>query len=331
MAKSDSPKVSVIAPVYGVERFIARATESMMRQTLDEVEFIFVDDCSPDDSICIVREVAERFPERAGSITVLRHDVNKGLPAARNTGLKAATGKYIFHWDSDDFAEPDMLERLYCEAEKQGADYVWCDWFLSLGKGERVMRQPDAATAREALSRILAGEMKYNVWNKLVARSLYVSTGICFPEGLAMGEDMTMIKLLVNAHATAHVAVPLYHYIRTNDAAMTQIYSERHLADLQSNTADICSYILNRVSGPDISKEINWFRLNVKLPFLFSGGREGIKRWRRWYTEAGKDIWSNTGQAWRTRMIQTAAARHLDYVVMVYNRLVDLFYRIAVR
>lgn len=331
MAKSSTPKVTVIAPVYGVERFIARATESMMRQTLDDVEFIFVDDCTPDNSIRIVREVAARFPERSGSISIFRHDVNKGLPAARNTGLKASRGKYIFHWDSDDFAEPDMLECLFYEAEKHNADYVWCDWFLSLENGERVMGQPDAGTPRKALASILAGEMKYNVWNKLVARSLYVSTGILFPEGMSMGEDMTMIKLLLNAQATAHVPVPLYHYIRTNDSAMTQIYSEMHLADLKLNTDNICSYILGRVNDDDISKEINWFRLNVKLPFLLSEDSAGINRWRRWYPEANKDIWSNKRQAIRTRMIQIAAFRHLDFVILVYSRLVNLFYRVAVR
>lgn len=328
MAKNSTPKVSVISPVYGVERFIARATETMMRQTLNDVEFIFVDDCTTDNSVGIMWDVVTKFPERADRITVIRHDVNKGLPAARNTGIKAARGKYIFHWDSDDFAEPEMLEALYNAAEEFNADYVWCDWILSFGNGERIMGQPEAATPREALTQILAGEMRYNVWNKLVARSLYTATGIRFPEGHSMGEDMTMIKLLVNARATAHVAEPLYHYIRTNGQAMTQIYSDSHLSELQWNTNDIVAYLADHVSDRAISKEINWFKLNVKLPFLFTGHRTGIRQWRRWYPEANEDIMSNTFQALRTRMVQNAADRHLDITVLLYNRLVNIFYRI---
>ncbi|MDE6509077.1 MAG: glycosyltransferase, partial [Muribaculaceae bacterium] len=96
MAAERIPKVSVIAPVYGVESFIGRAVESMMAQTLDDVEFIFVDDCTPDGSVSVLRDVVVRYPER--QVRILRHDVNRGLPAARNTGLDVARGEYIFHW-----------------------------------------------------------------------------------------------------------------------------------------------------------------------------------------------------------------------------------------
>lgn len=100
---------------------------------------------------------------------------------------------------STDYAEPDMLEALYAEAQAGNCDYVWCDWFLTFGTNSRVMIQPGATTPREALSIALSGGMKYNVWNKLVARKLYDVTGIRFPEGRSMGEDMTMLKLLAKA------------------------------------------------------------------------------------------------------------------------------------
>ena len=83
--------VSVIIPVYGVAGFVERCTESLMRQSMREgVEFIFVDDATPDDSIALVRKVVERHPERAAQVRILTHEANQGLPAARNTGLKAA-------------------------------------------------------------------------------------------------------------------------------------------------------------------------------------------------------------------------------------------------
>lgn len=320
MAAERIPKVSVIAPVYGVERFIGRAVESMMAQTLDDVEFIFVDDCTPDGSVSVLRDVVVRYPER--QVRILRHDVNRGLPAARNTGLDAARGEYIFHWDSDDFAEPDMLERLYSEATAMGRDYVWCDWFLTFSTNSRVMRQPSAATPREALSIVLAGGMKYNVWNKLVARRLYDETGIRFPESRAMGEDMTMIKLLAKARSVGHVDCPLYHYIRTNSGAMTQIYSPRHLEELRRNTADVCDYLQTEISDAAIDREINWFKLNVKLPFLFSGRKADMKLWRQWFPESNGSIMSNRRQALRTRVLQWTAAHRLGVVNDLYNILV---------
>ena len=319
------PKVSVIAPVYGVELFIGRAVESMMEQTLDDVEFIFVDDCTPDNSINVLREVISRYSERSHQITILRHDVNRGLPAARNTGLKAARGEYIFHWDSDDYAEKDMLECLYNEAKKNGSDYVWCDWFLTFGSNSRIICQPSATTSREALSIVLAGGMKYNVWNKLVARSLYIDSKIRFPEGYSMGEDMTMIKLLTQAKSVGHVVKPLYHYIRTKSSAMTQIYSSSHLQQLLKNTTDVCNFLHNQIVDNSIEREINWFKLNVKLPFLFSGQLPDMLLWQQWFPESNCYIMSNHMQALRTRILQWTAAHNLLFVNRTYNTLVFKF------
>ena len=188
-------KVSVIVPVYGVQNFIEHCAVSLLSQTLKEVEFIFIDDATLDDSIKILEKVIARFLDR--NVIILKHEYNKGLPAARNTGLKVATGEYIFHCDSDDFVEPDMLEKLYNEAVKRDADIVWCDWFLTFNQNERYMKEPFYNTTNDILCSILSGTMKYNVWNKLVKHSLYINNNILFPSGHAMGEDMTMIRLML--------------------------------------------------------------------------------------------------------------------------------------
>ena len=167
-------KVSVVVPVYRVEKFIRYCAETLMQQTLKEVEYIFVNDATPDHSMEILQEVLICYPERQDDIIIVTHEVNKGLPAARNTGLQIAQGEYIFHCDSDDFVEPDMLEVLYTEAVRKEADIVWCDWFLSFEKNERYMKQPSFDTAHKALKAMLGGGMKYNVWNKLVRHKLYV-------------------------------------------------------------------------------------------------------------------------------------------------------------
>lgn len=127
-------KVSVIIPIYGVEKFIERCVDTLMQQTLKEVEYIFVNDATPDHSMEVLQDVLARYPERKDCVVVATHEINKGLPAARNTGLQMARGEYIFHCDSDDFVEPDMLETLYTEAVRKQADIVWCDWILSFEK-----------------------------------------------------------------------------------------------------------------------------------------------------------------------------------------------------
>lgn len=99
-------KLSVIIPFYGVEKYIARCTESLMRQTMqDDIEFIFINDTTIDDSLDILKKVLSEYPERKEQVSILHHEKNKGLPAARNTGFAAARGKYIYHCDSDDYLE----------------------------------------------------------------------------------------------------------------------------------------------------------------------------------------------------------------------------------
>lgn len=124
-------KVSVIVPIYQVAAYIERCARSLLEQTLENVELIFVDDCSPDESMQILQTVLAEYPERRVKVRVVRHVGNQGLPAARNTGLALAEGKYIFHFDSDDWAENTLLERLYDAAEEADADFVWCDWYLA--------------------------------------------------------------------------------------------------------------------------------------------------------------------------------------------------------
>ena len=312
-------KVSVIIPIYKVEKFIERCVRSLMEQTLQEVEYIFVDDATPDKSIEVLERCLALYPNR--KTVILHHSQNKGLPAARNTGLHVATGKYIFHCDSDDYVEHDMLEKLYQRAEETNADIVWCDWFLTFAENERYMRQPDYATPIDALKGILNGSMKYNVWNKLVKRSLYEENDIRFPAGYGMGEDMTMIRLFACAQRVAYLPQAFYHYVKLNTDAFTQTYSEKHFRDVQYNVNQTLAY-LKEQDLLELEQEMAWFMLNVKLPFIISDRKEDYERWQVWYPEANPFIWKNKQQAFRTRLVQWMAWKGQFWFVWLYYKLI---------
>ena len=208
-------KVSVIIPFYKVAPYIERCATALMEQTLNGVEFIFVDDASPDESRAILENVLAKYPQR--DARVVTHTVNKGLPAARNTGMAEAKGEYIYHCDSDDWLEATMLEKMYAAAVDNNADIVYCDFFLTFENGERYMKNPAFTTAEELLRKgFMAGSTKYNVWNKLIRKELYDRTGIRFPAGHGMGEDMTVIMLAAEAKNVAYVPESLYHYVKLN-------------------------------------------------------------------------------------------------------------------
>lgn len=317
----ESNKVSVIIPIYKVEAFIGRCATTLMEQTLREVEYIFVDDATPDRSIKVLEEVIARYPERREQVRIVHHETNKGLPAARNTGLAVATGEYIFHCDSDDYVELTMLEELYHAAKTQEADIVWCDWYLTFAESERYMKQPCFGTPMEALKAMLSGGMKYNVWNKLVRRSLYTDNHIAFPAGYGMGEDMTMMMLFAHAKKVAYVPKAYYHYIKTNTNAFSQTYSDKHLVELKHNVQRIISYMQEECGGA-LEKELNFFKLDVKFPFLIAGQ---YKRWEEWYPEANTYILQNKTVSARTRYIQWFASKRQYWIVRMYSYILNRF------
>lgn len=314
--------VSVIIPVYNVGKFIERCVRSLMEQTIDNVEYIFVDDASPDNSIQILQKVLADYPNRRDNVRILTHAENKGLPAARNTGLAVAQGKYIFHCDSDDFVEPDMLEQLYGKAIECDADIVWCDWYLTFENSERYMKQPAYGTPLEALKAMLSGAMKYNVWNKLIRRSLYVENKIEFPAGYGMGEDMTIMLLFAYAERISYLPHAFYHYVKLNTNAFSQTYSKLHLQELQHNVTTITDK-LETIFGNTLEQEVSFLKLEAKFPFLFSNDSKKRKLWQEWYPEANRFILQNHNISMRSRLIQWCAWKNLNFIVSIYRLLLN--------
>lgn len=316
-------KISVIVPVYKVEKFISRCAKSLMEQTMDNIEYIFVDDASPDNSIQILQNVLADYPGRRDNVRILIHAENKGLPAARNTGLAVATGEYIFHCDSDDFVEKDLLSTLYETACRENADIVWSDYYISYPNNERYLKQPSYDTPEAALKGMLHGRMKYNVWNKLVKRSLYTDNNITFPAGYAMGEDMTMMFLFSYAHKVAYVGKALYHYV-SNSASMTNVPKPKHLVELKHNSDRVLSFLEKRYNGT-WKEEGYSFMLLMKWPFLTGHNSKLYPLWKEWCPEANSHIWKRNEVSLRIRFVEACAAHGQFWLVKLHDWIVLRF------
>ncbi len=313
-------KLSVIIPIYKVEAYIERCARALMMQTLDGVEYIFVDDCSPDDSMKVLQRILAEYPGQQ-HVRILHHSQNRGLPAARNTGLDAATGDYVFHCDSDDYLEPDALQAMYEAARKSDADIVYCDWILTFPQKERYMRCPAYETPEDALRGLLHGTMKYNVWNKLVKRELYnEDLSIRFPEGHGMGEDMTMILLFARAKRIAYLPKGIYHYVRQNENAFTAVRSESSYADLLFNASRVIEGLHGKVSEEDLA----CFKLNVKFPFLISNQSKDFERWQQWFPEANAYI-PKHGVSRRARFLEWCANAYCYLPLRLHYQLINKF------
>ena len=316
-----NPAISVITPIYNVRPFVAKCAESLLNQTFNDVEYIFVDDASTDGSIQILNGILSRYPER--DVKIICHEKNQGLPASRRTGLAAASGDYILNCDGDDWVDTTMLEKLYSAVMSNNADYAYCDFYLSYEHTERYQKSPQLATPLDALKiGYLGGREKYNVWNKLIKRSLY--DGVEFPvEHRKGGEDMIMFDVLSKAKSVAYVPEALYHYVKYNENAISERFSEQRLIDIRYNADQAIAAVIKNCPV-DLSKEIAFFKLNVKLPFLITDNPEKWRIWKEWYPEANEFIMANHYLPFRTRLLQWFASKNFWWIVRVYYL---LFYR----
>lgn len=187
------PKVSVIVPVYGVEKYIERCARSLFEQTLDDMEFIFIDDCTLDQSISILQRVLNDYPLRIPQTKIERMPQNSGLAAVRKYGVSIASGDYLIACDSDDFVEKEMYQSMYQLAIDKDLDLVQCDIDLVDDEGVvYTLTTPIKNTSSQLLKNmIIDGDIAASLCNKLVKRSIYLSEEISFPVA-GMDEDNTM-------------------------------------------------------------------------------------------------------------------------------------------
>ena len=307
--------------MYNVKNVMSQSVQSLFSQTLRDFEVIFVDDCSTDNTNEELRRVIFDTNREDISIRIIRHEYNKGVAVARNTGLDYATGEYIYYVDADDYIEPVTLEKLYNKAQENAADIVGCEWFLSFQNNERYMKQVHVSTGDELFIKMAHGVMRWNLWLFLVKRSLYETNGFRFIEKLNMGEDMmVMMKLALHANKVEMIHEPLYHYIQTNSGSLTKNFSAyRH--QITGNADELGNYMI-KIGRNDMINAFMQLKLTLKLPLLISDKVENYKTWYQWFPEANDFVKENKDLPWRTRFIQIAASNKQYWILRLYYMLI---------
>ncbi len=220
------PKISVIVPVYNVEQYVQRAVGSILAQTLEDVEYIFVNDGSTDSSLQKLQETIEstslqRANKNPLNVKIINKEKNEGLPQARRSGLTVATGKYVIHFDSDDWVEPDCLARMYAVAEEHAADMVIANICEYDGESTSiVMPVSPFTTGIEGIERIFRGRLHGSLTNKLVRRSLYA--WVEFPKENMLEDLVVVVQLLNKAQSFAFMKEAFYHYCTTNTGSISR-------------------------------------------------------------------------------------------------------------
>ena len=170
-----SAKVSICVPVYNVEKYIARCARSLLGQTMAaDCEFIFVEDCSKDKTLSVLREVVAEYFQLKSQVRIVCHEKNQGSAKTRNDAARLATGDFVLQVDSDDWMEPDMIERLYEVAVESNADLACSEIYLEWGNGARetIHFPSDVGNTCDTYNHFDFGILYSSLWNKLIRREL---------------------------------------------------------------------------------------------------------------------------------------------------------------
>lgn len=214
-------KVSVIIPVYNVENYLRKCLDSLVNQTLKDIEIIVVNDGTTDNSQEIIDEYVKKYPKKVVSII----QENGGQGTARNTGLLHAKGEYIGYVDSDDYVEENMYEELYKKAKEEDSDIVIC--------GNNVVKENyDFLSKEEVDKEFLLGKMA--VWNKIYKKNIIVDNKIQFRSKVWYEDlDFTM-KVYFSSKKISYVDKPLYNYLLREGSTMNNNNIKRNLELIQA-------------------------------------------------------------------------------------------------
>lgn len=228
------PKVSILVPVYNVSAFIERCANSVFSQTFTDIEYIFVNDNTPDDSIIKLEKVIEKYPDRKKNVRIIQHQINKGIASARNTAINAAHGEYIAFVDSDDFIENSMIESLYFKAKKEDADIVISNYMLEYSDKSVVCDDYLSENNSDHIGDLIQFDRcSPALWNKLIKRELYDRNDCRVPDGLNYYDDRHIIvRLFFYAKKIVKVDEAFYHYVQYNTNSITKSNTRMHFENV---------------------------------------------------------------------------------------------------
>ena len=320
-------KVTVIIPVYGVERYIERCCLSVFNQSFRDFDIVFVNDCSQDRSEDIVTRVIAQFQHTGICSTLIRHATNQGISAARETGLRAATGEWILYVDSDDHIAPTMLEAMV--AASSTADIVYCDYYESK-HGQLIYRDQLLPTVDpiDLTAAMLQQQIVWAPWNKLFKKSLADSHDLHWPSGINIGEDMVvMSQLFYHAGSIAHVPEGLYVYNRDNTGSYLNNWNSEQCEQNLHAVTILAAYLSQQPQHARLAVGLSAIKLMARFQMLYSPERALIKRVRQQFAETDGDIFTYRDAAWHWKIIMYLICRQSPNMGLLIIDMISLLKR----
>lgn len=249
------PKISIIVPVYNVEKYIDKCLKSLVNQTLQDIEIIILNDGTQDKSVNIIEKYVKENPSK---IKYYEKE-NGGLSSARNYGLEYATGEYIAFLDSDDYVENNMYEEMYNLAKQEDADMVECDFIWEWDYVKKVFDKRREYKTKEDMMK----KPRVVAWNKIYKREVLDKYKIRFPEGLIYEDMEFFYKLLPHLNKISYIHKYFVHYTQRDDS-ITNKQTEK-VEDIFKILDNIFDYYIDNNLYNKYQKELKYMSRRILL------------------------------------------------------------------
>lgn len=256
------PKVSIIVPIYNVEKYLVRCLDSLVNQTFNDIEIILVNDGSTDNSSKII----ETYQEKYRIIKIINKE-NGGLSSARNAGMKKASGEFLLFIDSDDYIELNMVEMLYFAATTSNSEMAICkfSYVYSDSNNKEINTAEDYykykyVNNNQLIRLFLLNIVSGHAWNKLVKRELFITNNIEFPNGKYYEDAPTMMKLFSVVNKCTLLNDSLYNYLQREDSIIKSTDIKKVKDHL--NNLTVIKNQLSQQQKMEFNNELQYFSIN---------------------------------------------------------------------
>lgn len=261
------PLISICVPIYGVQSYISRCAKSILEQSYSNIEYVFVDDSSPDLSMYILKSEILKYPQRIASCKIIRHNKNRGLAAARNSAVENATGEFLMWVDSDDYIDKDAVKLLVENQNLSGSDIVSFNSYAEYSNRIRLLKTPDFRDPADMAGKVISRSVPVCIWGRLIRTSLYKTNNVLVKEGCNVGEDYQVLPMLAYyASKVSTVNLFLYHYNCGNNGSYTASFNLSMYQDTWRSYEVLYSFFCDK--GPFYLSNLNNGKICILLDFV---------------------------------------------------------------
>ena len=295
-------KVSILVPIYNVEKFFSRCLESLFNQTYQNIEYVFVNDCTPDNSMVVLHNFMEKYPSRAKLVRIIENTNNCGIAIVRNTLIKNATGDYVLFVDSDDWIEEDMVEKLVDKAIQTDADVVGCDYYEDYPNKAVLCKQHYPTDRIEAMKAMTLLKIKGVLWKLLISHDLIVKNNLSFIPEIHFGEDYIFCcKLFFYAKSISNVDEALYHYVQYNPNNYCSSNSDKRIQSFAKAIKTVETFYRENGILDMVNTELLQRKFLCKSSYALDKEKRNIKKWASYFPESN-GIWRTMNYSFPNKM-----------------------------